>query len=313
MKVHVTRPIPDSALELLRGNGCSVTVPEDPGLPVREELLRAVAGCDGILSLLTESVDSELLDHAPGLKVVANMAVGYDNIDVEAARLREIVVCNTPGVLTESTADFTWALLLAAARRIHEADQMVRKGEFRWWGPMLLLGRDLHGKTLGIVGLGRIGRAVARRAAGFGMRILYHSRSEKPEVQARRVGLEELLGSSDFVSLHTPLTEETHHLLGAAELSLMKPEAILVNTSRGPVVDEGALVTALREGQLGGVGLDVFEREPEVHPGLLKEPRAVLAPHAASATVETRTLMAEMAAQGIVDVLQGRTPQHVVS
>ncbi len=312
MKVHVTRPVPESALELLRDQGFEVTVPDDPGLPEREALLSAVEGCHGVLALLTETIDAELMDRAPDLKVVANMAVGYDNIDVPAAKERGVVVCNTPGVLTESTADFAWALLLAAARRVHEGDQMVRRGQWKWWGPMMLLGRDLFGKTLGIVGMGRIGRAVARRAGGFGMKVLYHSRSEKPDLEAEHVGLEELLRRSDFVSLHTPLTPETHHLLGAEELALMKPEAILVNTSRGPVVDEEALAKALAGGRLGGAGLDVFEREPEVHPALLGEPRAVLAPHAASATVETRTLMAEMAAQGIIDVLEGRAPKHQV-
>ena len=313
MRVHVTRPVPEAALELLREAGHQVSVPTDSAPPVPAELRDAVADCDGILSLLTETIDAELFDCAPSLKVVANMAVGYDNIRVEEARQRGVVVCNTPGVLTEATADFAFALLLGASRRVLEGDRLVRRGDFKHWGPMMLLGREMYGKTLGILGMGRIGQAVARRAQGFGMEVLYSSRTDKPAVSGQRVELEELLSRSDFLSIHTPLTVETHHLIGAPELAKMKPGAILVNTSRGPVVDEAALVESLTSGHLGGAGLDVFEREPEVHPGLLCLEQALLAPHAASATVETRTLMATMAAEQIIDVLAGREPAHPVA
>lgn len=319
-RVHVTRPIPEAGLDQLRGAGMAVTVPTALGLPPRSQLLEACQAVDGIVSLLTEKIDAELFERAPRLKVVCNMAVGYDNIDVNAATRRGILVCNTPGVLTETTADFTWALMLAVARRVVEGHRLMAEGRFDAWGPLMLLGHDLHGRTLGIVGMGRIGRAVARRAVGFGMRVIFTSRSSIPDgigldlgTLASQVGLEQLLAESDYVSLHTPLTEATHHLIDATALARMKSTAFLINTSRGPVVDEQALVEALRAGRLAGAGLDVFEHEPQVHPELFRLPGVVLAPHAASASVATRNRMATMATSQLIDVLSGRRPPHPVN
>lgn len=292
--------------------------PDDDVPPPADALRREAAGADGLLCLLTDRVDDELLDAAPRLAVVANMAVGYDNVDVAAATSRGVPVTNTPGVLTETTADLTFALILAAARRIVEGDAMVRAGRWRSWGPMLLLGCDVHGATLGVVGMGRIGRAVAARGRGFGMSILYTDveRLEQVEAElgARYCTLDELLRRSDFVTLHVPLTGATTHLIGAAELALMKPTAVLVNTSRGPVIDEAALVAALEAGRLGGAALDVMEREP-VGPGhpLLSAPRMLLTPHIASASVATRTRMATMAAENLVAALHGRRPPNLVN
>jgi glyoxylate reductase len=262
-------------------------------------------------------VDGELMDAAgEDLRVVANMAVGYDNVDVEAAAERGVVVTNTPGVLDETTADVAFMLLLAAARRLGEGERLLRAGRWEWWGPKQLMGRDVWGKRLGIVGFGRIGQAVARRAKGFGMEILYHNRSRKvgaeEELGARYLDLDELLESADFVSVHTPLSDETHHLIGAAELGTMNPEAIFVNTSRGPVVDEAALADALAEGRIFAAGLDVYEEEPEVHPKLLELENVVLAPHIGSASVETRDRMAALAAENIVAVLSGEEPKTPV-
>ncbi|MGE0491636.1 MAG: 2-hydroxyacid dehydrogenase [Vulcanimicrobiota bacterium] len=319
-RVHVTRPIPEAGLEQLRAAGFAVTVPSELGTPSRAQLLEACESVDGIVSLLTEKIDAELFERAPRLKVVCNMAVGYDNVEMAEATRRGILVCNTPGVLTETTADFTWALMLAVARRVVEGHALVTEGKFDAWGPLMLLGHDLYGQALGIVGMGRIGRAVARRAVGFGMRVVFASSSSTPEeialglgTVARRVGLEQLLAESDYVSLHTPLTPATYHLIDASALARMKPTAFLINTSRGPVVDEQALVEALRAGRLAGAGLDVFEREPQVHPALFGLPGVVLAPHAASASVATRNRMATMATGQMVDVLSGRRPPHPVN
>lgn len=306
MKVFVTRPIPQAGLERLERAGLSVEVNADRGLPDHDRLIRGVQGVQGVLTLLTEQIGAELMDAAPGLKVISNCAVGYNNIDVEAASARKILVCNTPGVLTETTADFTWALLLAVARRVVEADRLSRSGEFDGWGPMMLLGTEVYGSTLGIVGLGRIGEAVARRAQGFGMRVLFTSRSSG-------VPLEQLLEEADFVTLHVPLDERTRHMIGAPQLRRMRETACLINTARGPVVDEDALVTALREGWIAGAGLDVYEREPVIHPGLLELPNAVLAPHIASASRSTRDRMATMAADNLVAALSGQRPPYVVN
>ncbi|MDP8949975.1 MAG: D-glycerate dehydrogenase, partial [Actinomycetota bacterium] len=289
-KVLVTREIPEAGLRLLDGFDVTVLY-ERP--PERDELLEAVRGANGALSTATEKIDGEVMDAAgDGLKVVANMAVGYDNIDVEAARERGVVVTNTPGVLDETTADVAFMLMLAAARRLGEGERLLRAGKWEWWGPKQLRGLDVWGKKLGIVGLGRIGQAVARRARGFDMEILYYNRSRKEgaekELGARYLELEDLLGESDFISIHTPLTEETRHLIGAEELERMKPGAVLVNTSRGPVVDEGALADALENGRIFAAGLDVYEEEPKVHPKLLELENVVLAPHIGSASMETR-------------------------
>src|SRR5687767_14286194 len=301
-KVLVTRVIPDAGLEPVRA-ACEVDLWSDELPPPREELLRRVAGKDGVLSLLTDRIDDELLDAAgPGLKVVSNFAVGFDNIDVAACTRRGIPAGNTPGVLTETTADLAFTLLMAAARRIPESVDYVRDGSWRTWGPMLLMGVDVHGATLGIVGFGRIGREVARRGRGFGMRILYHdvhpaTLEEEAEVGARRVEMDELLRESDFVSLHVNLTPETQHLIDADALRAMKPTAVLVNTSRGPVVDPEALTAALRGGEIFAAGLDVTDPEPlpADHP-LVSLPNCVVVPHIASASRVTRGQMAAMAA-----------------
>lgn len=314
-KVLVARRIPEVGLDLLSGLDVEVLSEEDP--PPRTALLRAVRGASGILTTLTERVDAEVLDAAgPSLEVVANMAVGYDNIDVAAAEKRGVIITNTPGVLDETTADTAFMLMLAAARRLGEAERMVRAGRWRHWGPELLVGPDVWGKTLGIVGMGRIGQAVARRARGFGMSVLYTARSSKAEAErelgARRVHLEELLAESDFVSLHVPLTPQTHHLIGSKELRKMKSTSVLVNTARGPVVDEEALAEALAEGRIFAAGLDVYENEPGVHPKLLELENVVLAPHIGSASIETRNRMAEMAACNLLAVLRGEEPPNPV-
>jgi glyoxylate reductase len=268
--------------------------------------------------VLTDRVTRELLEGAPRLRVVGNCAVGVDNVDVAAATALGIQVCNTPNVLTEATADLAWALLMAAARRVVEADRLVRSGAFQRWELGLLLGKTVHGSTLGILGCGRIGKAVARRARGFDMRVLYAQRHRLPEAEESVLGVEHvdlgpLLERSDFVSVHLPLTPETRHLLDAAALARVKPGAVLVNTARGAIIDEGALVAALDEGRLAGAGLDVFEHEPAVHPGLLASSRVVLAPHIGSATAATRIAMAESVATDVLRVLEGGAPQSGVN
>lgn len=314
---YVTRRIPAGALELLRAH-CTVRQWDDD-LPVpREVLLREVAGADGLFCLLTERIDAELLDLAPGLRVVSQMAVGYDNIDVAACTARGIPVGNTPGVLTETSADLAFALMMAAARRIVEADRFTRDGKWRTWGPLLLCGQDLHGATLGIVGLGRIGAAVARRARGFAMRLLYHAPRRRPELEAELgiewVPMDRLLSESDFVSLHCPLTEETRGLIGEAELARMKRSAVLINTSRGPVVDQAALYRALRDGVIWSAGLDVFTQEPvPADEPLLGLENVVVLPHIASASYRTRGEMARMAAENLIAVLEGGRAPHTVN
>ena len=313
-KVLVTREIPAAGLRPLEGYDLTV-LSEAP--PARDGLLEAAGGAAGVLSNVTEKIDAEFMDAAgSGLKIIANMAVGYDNIDVGAANERGIAVTNTPGVLDETTADTAFMLLLAAARRLGESERTLRAGNWEWWGPKLFVGVDVWGKTLGVVGMGRIGQAVARRGRGFGMEIVYHNRSRKEEAEkelaARYADLDELLETADFVSIHTPLTEETTHLIGAGELDRMKPTAVLVNTSRGPVVDEEALADALADGRIFAAGLDVYEEEPKVHPKLLELENAVLAPHIGSGSRETRDGMAVLAAENIVAVLSGEGPKTPV-
>ncbi len=313
-RVIVTREIPESGLRVLEPFDVTV-LHERP--PERDELLEAVRGASGILSTATEKVDGEVMDAAgEGLKIVANMAVGYDNIDVAAARERSVAVTNTPGVLDETTADVAFMLLLAAARRLGEGERLLRAGRWEWWGPKQLRGQDVWGKRLGVIGFGRIGQSVARRAKGFGMEIVYHSRSRKPEAEgeldARYLDLDDLLETADFVSVHTPLADETRHLIGAPELEKMKPEAVLVNTSRGPVVDEEALADALAERRIFAAGLDVYEDEPEAHPKLLDLENVVLAPHIGSASVETRDRMAVLAAENLAAVLRDQEPKTPV-
>ena len=315
MKVLVTREIPEAGLRLLEDFDVTVLSEQPPG---RDELLETAHGADGVLCTLTEKIDAEFMDAAGNvLKVVANMAVGYDNVDLAAAKERGVVVTNTPEVLNETPADTTFMLLLAAARRLGEGERIVRAGEWEAWGPKMLLGPDVWGKKLGVIGLGGIGGAVARRAKGFGMEILYTGRSRKEEAErefgARYLELDGLLQESDFVSIHTPLTDETQHLIGVAELEKMKPEAVLVNTSRGPVVDEEALADALESRRIFAAGLDVYEEEPEVHPKLLKLENVVLAPHIGSASIETRDKMAILAAENLQAVLSGEEPLNPVN
>ncbi len=314
-KVLVTREIPAAGLHLLEGFDVTVLSGEPPE---KRELSEGADGASGILCTVAEAIDSEVIDAAgENLKIIANMAVGYDNVDVETATERGIIVTNTPGILEETTADTAFMLLLAAARRLGEAERFLRAGKWEAWGPKQLTGPDVWGKILGIVGFGGIGQAVARRAKGFGMEVLYTARSRKEdaerELEARKVELEELLQESDFVSIHTPLTDETRHLIGEKELGTMKQTAVLVNASRGPVVDEAALAEALENKHIFSAGLDVYEEEPKVHPKLLELENVILAPHIGSASIETRDKMAEMAAENLRAVVSGEEPQNPVN
>ncbi|HEY0128038.1 MAG TPA: D-glycerate dehydrogenase [Rubrobacteraceae bacterium] len=314
-KVLVTREIPAAGLRPLEEFDVTV-LSEAP--PERADLLEAASGAEGVLSTVTEKIDGTFMDAAgEDLKVIANMAVGYDNVDVEAAKARGVTVTNTPGVLDETTADVAFMLLLAAARRLGESERVLRAGRWEWWGPKLFMGPDVWGKKLGIVGLGRIGKAVARRARGFDMEILYYNRSRREEAEeelgASYLELDELLETADFITLHTPLTDETRHLIDAPAFERMKPEAVLVNTSRGPVVDEAALADALAEGRIFAAGLDVYEEEPKVHPKLLELENVVLAPHIGSGSIETRGKMAVLAAENLAAVLRGEQPKTLVS
>jgi glyoxylate reductase len=317
-RVFVARRIPEDGLEPIRA-ACDAEIWEDDLPPPRDVLLRAIAGCDGVLTLLTDRVDDEFLDAAGGqLKVVSNYAVGFDNIDVPAVTARGIPAGNTPGVLTDTTADLAFALLMAAARRIPEGDRYVRGGSWKTWGPLLLLGPDVHGSAIGIVGFGRIGQAVARRAAGFGMTILYHDvHRADPDVEAQFeatfLPLEDLLARADFVSLHVNLTHDTHSLINAEKLGWMKPTAVLVNTSRGPVVDSIALADALRSGTIFAAGLDVTDPEPiPVDHPLVGLDNCLIVPHIASASRATRGKMAEMAAANLLAGVRGeRLPTPV--
>ena len=317
-RVFVARIIPDEGLRQIV-EACDAEVWQDDLPPPRDALLRSIQGCDGVLSLLTDKVDGEFLDRAgPRLKVVSNFAVGFDNIDVAACTARGVAVGNTPGVLTETTADLAWALLMAAARRVAEGDRYVRDGRWKTWGPMLLMGPDVYGATIGIVGLGRIGQAVARRAQGFGMHVLYHDlQRSSPQIEAELgatyLPLEELLPKSDFVSLHVNLSPQTQGLINAERLRWMKKSAILVNTSRGPVVDTMALVAALRDGVIAGAALDVTDPEPlPVDHPLVSLENCLVVPHIASASIATRGRMASMAAANLLAGVRGeRLPNPV--
>ena len=318
-KVYVTRQLFDEAIEILEEHS-EVEVYEgvDNAIP-RELLLEKVVDVEGLLPLLTERIDAEVMDAAEGLKVISNYAVGYNNIDVAAATERGIYVTNTPGILTDTTADCAFALLMAVARRIPEADRHVKEGGWvHAWGPRMYVGTDVHGKKLGIIGLGRIGGAIARRAKGFDMDVIYYDehrrRDLEGELGVRYAPLKELLTESDYVSLHVPLTASTRHMIGKRELTMMKETAFLINTSRGPVVDEDALYKALRDGDIAGAGLDVFEHEPLSQESPLKGlDNAVITPHIASASVETRTKMATTAAFNLVSALQGKEPPNLVN
>lgn len=316
-RVLITRQMPEAALAVVRDRCQLQYDPSDRQL-TPEELVQATAGKDGLLCVVTDRVDDAVLSSSATLKVVSTVAVGYDNIDVGAATARGVAVANTPGVLTESSADLAWGLLFSIARRITEGDRYIRAGKWRDWKLMLMAGRDVYGQTLGIVGMGRIGQAVAHRARGCGMRVLYHNRqpvepSIEAELGATWVALSDLLEQADFVSLHVPLALETTHLIGERELRQMKPTAYLINTARGPVVDEQAIIRALQEGWIAGAGLDVFEQEPEVPRALCELENVVLVPHIGSASVATRTRMAVMAAENLTAVLRGERPPNVVN
>ncbi len=317
-RVFITRRLPEQGLEPLRASGLEIDMrPGDDPID-RDDLLRGVRGAHAVITLLTDRVDDALLDAAgPELAVVANYAVGTDNIDLAACTRRGVAVANTPDVLTDATADHTFALLLAVARRLREGHALVASGGWSGWQPLQLIGREVGGATLGIVGMGRIGRAVARRAAGFGMTVHYHNRTRdrrsERDLGARYLPLPELLGTSDIVSLHCPLTDETRHLIDGAALARMRPGAILINTARGAVVDEDALVAALRRGALFGAGLDVFEHEPAVHPGLAERANVVLAPHTGSATPAARDGMARLCAEAVGAVLSGASVPHLLN
>lgn len=318
-RVFVTRPLPAGGTDPLTdpdgpGPACDVVQRPDDEPLAKDGLIATLDdGFDGVVAVLTERFDADVFAAGKGrLRVVANVAVGYDNIDVEAATAAGVVICNTPGILDDTTADVAFLLILAASRRASEAEATLRAGDWVGFHMEEFLGRDVHGATLGIVGYGRIGRAVARRAEGFGMEVAHHTRT--PTGEPGWIGdLRELLGRSDIVSLHVPLSPGTRHLIGRAELAAMKPTAILVNTARGPVVDEEALAEALEEGMIYAAGIDVYEREPAVHPRLLAAPRTVLLPHIGSATVETRTAMSRLAASSVRAVLAGEMPPNALN
>jgi len=312
-RVLVTRRLPDGGIDPLIAAGHEVVTRDDDRPFTHDELVEAAAEVDAIVCLLTDPIDAAVLDAgAPRLKVVANVAVGYDNVDVRAAAAAGVAVCNTPGVLDETTADLAFLLILAAARLASHAEAELRSGRWKGWDINQFLGQDVHGATLGLVGFGRIGRAVGRRADGFGMEVLHHTRHDTG-VPGWRTDLDALLADSDIVSLHVPLGDATRHLIDDRRLRLMRPTAVLVNTARGPVVEEEALAVALEEGRLFAAGLDVYEREPEVHPRLLAAPRTVLLPHLGSASVATRTRMAQLACEGAVAVLAGERPPNLVT
>jgi len=317
-KVYITRQTPGEPAEAIRDAGHAVELNPDDAPMERRTLLEAAAGCDGVLTLLSDRIDGAFFDAAgERLKVVSNYAVGYNNIDVAEATRRGVAVCNTPDVLTEATADLAWALLLGVSRRVAEGDRLVRSGEWGGWKPDQLLGGDLVGRTLAIVGPGRIGAATARRSVGWRMKLLYVARSRherlEQELGAERRELDAALAEADFVSLHVPLTERTHHLIDRERLRRMKRSAYLVNTSRGAVIEEAALVEALREGWIAGAGLDVYEAEPALAPGLADCPNALLLPHLGSATHATRSAMGRLAAENLLAVLAGRRPKALVN
>ena len=316
-KVYVTRPVFDEALERLRGAVAVEINPVDRVLSPAE-LKSKLHGVDGAITFLTDVIDGNLLYEEPLLKVIANFAVGFNNVDVDAATRLGVIVTNTPGVLTETTADFAWTLLMAAARRVVEADAFTRAGKFDMWRPKMFLGHDVHGKTLGIIGLGRIGQAVARRAAGFHMNIRFHDTEPISDAVITELGvdwlsLDDLLRTADFITVHVPLAPQTTHLLNDRAFALMKPSCIVVNTSRGPVIDEKALVRALQQGKIAAAGLDVYENEPAIEPELMAMNNVVLAPHIASASHETRLKMCMMAVDNLLAALRGERPPNLVN
>ncbi len=320
-KIFVTRMIPETGIKALKSKGYEVVVNEkaENRSATKEEMIAGAKGADAILSILTDKIDGEVMDAGlPTLKIIANYAVGFDNLDVEGAKKRNIVLTNTPGVLTNTVAEHTFALMLSIAHRISEADRFSRAGKYHAWGPNLLLGTDLSGKTLGVVGLGRIGSRVAYHAVrGFDMKVIYTDPKSNPEFE-KEFGaqyaekLDDLLPLCDFVSIHVPLLDSTHHLINEARLRIMKRSAYLINTSRGPIIDEKALAKALRENFIRGAAIDVFEFEPEITPDLKELDNVIITPHIASATEETRNKMAEMAVDNIIETLEGRTPPNLI-
>jgi glyoxylate reductase len=316
MKIFVTRKIPTPGLDLLRKE-FTITVNSDNCVLTKEEIIKGIKGSDGLLCLLTDPIDREVIYAEPKLKMIASYAVGYDNIDISAATERGIPVSNTPGVLTETTAELTWALLFSVARRIVEGDTFTREGKFKGWEPLLMLGQDVTNKTLGIIGTGRIGTAFALKSKGFQMKVIYtdEQRNEQleRELEAKKLPLSELLKESDFISIHVPLTKATYHLIGEKELKMMKKTAILLNTARGPIIDETALITALKEHWIFGAGLDVYEHEPKISKELKKLNNVILQPHTGSGTIETRTKMALMAAENLIEGLKGNIPPNCIN
>jgi len=315
--IFITRKLPEPALELLKQK-CNIEINPHDRILTKEEIIQGLKDKDGLICLLTDSVDAEIIFSNPDLKVISNYAVGYNNIDIKAATKRKIPVTNTPGVLTETTADLTWALILSIARRIVEGDRFTREKKFKGWAPMFMLGTDVYGKTLGIVGMGRIGKAVAKRAFGFSMKICYYDHHRLSEEAEKKLNLtfisfHELLETSDFVSLHVPLNSNTYHLIGDKELSIMKRTSYLINTSRGEVIDEYALLKVLEVKGISGAGLDVFEKEPVITEGLLKLKNVILLPHIGSATIETRTKMAFIVAENLIAALEGKIPPDIIN
>lgn len=316
MKVFVTRKIPEPGLKLLEKHHEIEVNPHDRVL-TKNEIIKGVKGKDGLLCLLTDIIDEKIICSEPRLKMIANYAVGYNNIDVTAASKKGIFVSNTPDVLTDTTAEMAWALVFAVTRRIVEGDRFTRNGRFKGWAPMLFLGQDITNKTLGVIGAGRIGTAFALKSSGFGMDVLYVSKRKNEVLEktlnAEKVGLEECLKRSDVISLHVPLTDSTHHLIGEKEFNMMKPTAVFINTSRGPVVDENAMIKALENKWIFGAGLDVYECEPDIPRSLIKLDNVVLQPHIASATIDTRTNMAIMAAENMIAGLKGDVPPNCIN
>ncbi|MBM4120160.1 MAG: 2-hydroxyacid dehydrogenase [Nitrospira sp.] len=314
--LYLARPLPVPVMAAIQTH-FALTVPPLDHPPTQKDIIAGIRDAQAAICTLNERMDATVLAAAPSLRVIANYAVGYNNIDIEAARQRGIVITNTPDVLTNATADITWTLILAVARRVVEGDRLVRQNQWAGWSPTQLLGVDLCGKTLGIIGMGRIGQAVAHRAAGFAMNVLYWNRSARPLANGQsawqRVSFEELLRQSDFLSLHIPLTPETMHMINEAALRLMKPTAFLINAARGPVVDETALVKVLREGKLAGAGLDVYEKEPELASGLRELPNVTLLPHLGSATTETRVRMGLMCVENVLAILEGKPAPNRVA
>lgn len=316
-KIFLTRELPSETMQILRSNS-ELTMNHEDRYLTKDEIIRGIDGVDGLLCLLTDTIDDEILAANPNLKVVANFAVGFNNIDVDAATRRQIPVTNTPGVLTDTTADMAFALLMDAARRVAEGDRFVRTKAWQGWGPLQFLGADVTGATLGLIGLGRIGRAMIPRARGFQMRVLYWNRTRLSAEEEERLGihygdLDDVLRESDFVSVHVALNDQTRHLIGKRELSLMKSTACIVNTARGPVIDEKALAEALQTGVIASAGLDVYEEEPVLEPELYTMPNAVLAPHLGSGTIGTRTKMGNMAAENCLAACRGEIPPNLVN